>query len=448
MKILFVIPEYPPDFGGGIATFYGNLLPALARRGVAVTAIVGSALSGCFRTGEENGVRIIALDRHRAGELAGRFPALALTPDLCRHLGAAWAAWEQANGGIDFDLIECADWGLSFVPWLTRTDSPPVVVRLHASIGQIARYDPQQGFALTDALVQLIEARLLMNANELVTYGEGNRDWWHRHLGRDVARRFPPLHLPTLSLAAQPLTQHALVAGRIQTWKGPRTLCRALDTLGTQAPIVEWIGNTCPSLNGISTADMLAKEFPAIWGTRILPCPPLPPPLLAVRQSAARFVVVPSDWDVFNYTAAEAMSLGAIVVCSDGAGAAELIRPGVNGFTFPAGDHVALAERVRAVLALSPKDQADISAAARETIASTLSPDEVAAHEIASFPKIPPRTSSVLPDPTIEGLITPASHTASTIFSALATGGLSRIPLLQLVKYVGLRAVHRVVRRS
>lgn len=34
MKLLCVIPEYPPDFGGGIATFHGALPPALARRGV------------------------------------------------------------------------------------------------------------------------------------------------------------------------------------------------------------------------------------------------------------------------------------------------------------------------------------------------------------------------------------------------------------------------------
>jgi hypothetical protein len=45
MKLLCVIPEYPPDFGGGIATYYGALLPALARCSVSVTALIGSALS-------------------------------------------------------------------------------------------------------------------------------------------------------------------------------------------------------------------------------------------------------------------------------------------------------------------------------------------------------------------------------------------------------------------
>ena len=39
MQLLYVLPEFPPDFGGGIATVYGRLLPRLAALGHRVTGV-------------------------------------------------------------------------------------------------------------------------------------------------------------------------------------------------------------------------------------------------------------------------------------------------------------------------------------------------------------------------------------------------------------------------
>jgi len=39
MKVLFVIPEYLPTSGGGIVTYYKNLLPSLLRDGVEEEAL-------------------------------------------------------------------------------------------------------------------------------------------------------------------------------------------------------------------------------------------------------------------------------------------------------------------------------------------------------------------------------------------------------------------------
>lgn len=116
LKVLYLLPEYPPSFGGGIATFYKALLPALAHLGVEVTAIVGS---GCAHGPDPSicdGVRIFPLDQGRVAKLRSLFLDLALTPDLVRHLAAAWAAWEQASGCEGVDVIECTDWGLFAVP--------------------------------------------------------------------------------------------------------------------------------------------------------------------------------------------------------------------------------------------------------------------------------------------------------------------------------------------
>jgi hypothetical protein len=41
MKLLFIIPEYPPHSGGGIATFYRDILSKISDQGHLVNILVG-----------------------------------------------------------------------------------------------------------------------------------------------------------------------------------------------------------------------------------------------------------------------------------------------------------------------------------------------------------------------------------------------------------------------
>src|SRR5467141_2981106 len=62
--------------------------------------------------------------------------------------------------------------------------------------------------------------------------------------------------------------------------------------------------------------------------------------------AACDAVVICSDAETFSLAALEAMALGRPVVHSDIGGAAEMIRPGENGFLFPVGDTEALVDRL------------------------------------------------------------------------------------------------------
>ena len=66
MKILYLLPEYPPFFGGGISTFYNSLLPRLAKLGVEVTAVVGSGYAeGPHNVVFQDGVHVLPLNQSR-----------------------------------------------------------------------------------------------------------------------------------------------------------------------------------------------------------------------------------------------------------------------------------------------------------------------------------------------------------------------------------------------
>jgi hypothetical protein len=95
-------------------------------------------------------------------------------------------------------------------------------------------------------------------------------------------------------------------------------------------------------------------------------------------QAAASLVVVPSAWDTFNFTVAEAMAAGRVVVCSDGAGAGFLIRDGVNGFLFGAGNAGSLCGALQRALALGPFEALRVGEAARQTVAEQLHPARTA----------------------------------------------------------------------
>ncbi len=388
MRLLFVLPEYPPESGGGIATFYGALLPALVRQGHTVHALVGSAFTSGGDRYEREGVTVERLEAGRTGRLMPAYSRYAALPELQRHLAAARALWEQASGGEDFDAVETVDWGMLFGPWVAEA-GPPALVQMHGSSGQISEYDTFPGAELAGQTLRLLEAGLLAHADALHTHSRANGAFWALQTGRDVTVSPPPI--PPAAPLGLSRGQTGFVAARVQEWKGPQVLAEALRRLGPDAPTVEWAGRVVGHPETGEPYDArLARDFPDVWGRTLRPVGPLPPADVARRQAAAAFVVVPSLWDVYNLSVAEAMQQGAVVVCSKGAGGADLVEDGVTGFAVPAGDADALAAALRRAAALSPGERDRMGGAARAAAAASLNPDRVAADAVVRYRALEP----------------------------------------------------------
>jgi glycosyltransferase involved in cell wall biosynthesis len=87
--------------------------------------------------------------------------------------------------------------------------------------------------------------------------------------------------------------------------------------------------------------------------------------------AACDAVALTSFTEAFSLAAIEAMAMGKPVVHSEVGGAAEMIRPGRNGFLFPVGDSRALVERLAA---LSDRAMCErMGARARETVEAQFS---------------------------------------------------------------------------
>ena len=400
MRLLAVIPEYPPVYSGGIATYYKVLFPALAKLGVETTILVPPCNDDASIEKidhEAISVEIIRDDRIRS--IQNQLNGLCISPGVARLLATGWAAYEQTDGGKGFDLIECTDWGFFYVPWLLASSRPPVVVRLHGSNGQIAFHDGAEQSTIDGILSQLIEASLLPRADILTTHSTANQRFWSDQLSRNIDYIPPPLSFEAVDSSCQKKEATGLVVGRVQLWKGAKTLCSALEALGGEAPLINWIGRSVVSRKSKLAYDKeLSVAHPHVWGLRIKQLPQMLPSEIRKEQASARFVLVPSDWDVFNFTVVEAMAQQAVVICSSGAGASDLIQHGKNGFLFRAKDALMLADVILQVQGMSEQEMINIGLAARSTVETLLSPERVASLIFEQYRKALCKQTRKLPE--------------------------------------------------
>jgi hypothetical protein len=212
--------------------------------------------------------------------------------------------------------------------------------------------------------------------------------------------------------------------------------------LGASTPQIRWVGRDHPYQRlDQSLSAHLQGAYPEIWGKSLKPVGELPWERTREEQAAAKFVVVPSVWDVCNQTAIEAMGAGKVVICSEGAGAAALIEHGINGFRFPAGDAESLAKQVAKAGALSASERRMIGKRASETINRELNVDRIVALRLERFTKLAAAPlSKKVAHPWLEGFF--SSSAISEPF-----GFLGSLPLREIIRHAARRSVDRIRRR-
>jgi len=444
LRILILTPEYDGT-GGGIMTFYRVLVPALCAVGMSVHVIQGSA----FFAAEEREVRkvgsltIETLERRRMQHWWERLIAYAPVPGFRRHLAAAWAMWEQACSSVEPDAVEASDWGLLFVPPAIES-TRPLIIQCHGSVGQISLYDPIEGEELQGILTRLIEKTVMPMATAMQTYSNANAAFWTAETDREVTM-IRPAWKATNAAQSDP-SDYGLVVGRLQCWKGPQVLCSALEKMGTQAPLLDWIGRDAPWGKGSRSAVAYLKNaYPSIWGTKVLHRAPVPQATVAQRQAVALFNLVPSVWDVFNFTAIEAMASGRPTIVSNGAGASELIEDGVNGYLFKTGDPEALVGTLERVLCEKRQRLVEIGRAARVTVHASFNPERVALQRVAAYRAA---IEAFLADPPASrtGWMGNICHPALTL-QPREMAFLDHLPLLGIAAHMAERLSRRIVLR-
>ena len=431
MKVLFIIPEYYPHSGGGISTYYINYISALKPYCETVKVIVGSGYFSRDDNFNLDGIEVEYLKPAIYRSYIGKFSRFDLALELKQNLAAAWAMYEQANRGEGFDVVECTEFGFGFIPWVVNHNKP-VITRLHGSSGQIAFYETNKTTNILTDFTRQVELLLLPRCDKLITYSDANQQFWkNRLVGADVTMISPVFGTNILSpLSFAQREDFGLVTARIQQWKGPVELCGALSKLpANERPMVKWFGRDMPYSDTESTAQLLERSFPGVWGVNVLPQKPVDNAEVIKLQQRAKFGLVPSTWDMFNFTLTEFLAAGTPVICADGAGASCLIEHGLNGLKYPSADKNALAECIRQLNKMDEKVYMQMAAAGLETVRQELSDDKIIPQNLQAYESVVKHFKAGNADEYIAGVFKP-DEKSYTIDSVL-----DKQPLKLLMQY-------------
>lgn len=373
MKILFILPEYYPHSGGGISTYYINYITALRHHCSEVKVMVGSGYVQDNNVFKQDGVTVEYLKPDIYNYYLSQFTQYDLLPEFKKNIAAAWAIWEQANKGEGYDIIECTDFALGFIPWIINHHKP-VITRLHGSMGQISLNDDSLSNDISNLFIKQTELSLLPLCDELISHSKANQSFWNDVFKSKQVIHINPVYETTIALPL-PLSQRdgdGLVTARIQKWKGPIELCKACVLLDSP-PLIKWIGRDMLFTEKQGMSNYLKNAFPAVWGKSVIPLSPQPNEEIRLLQQKTKYGVIPSTWDMFNFTGVEFMAAGTPVICSDGAGVSGLIEHGKNGFKYHSNDIQALADCIKEINGLDEQTYNTIATAAIETIKAHLS---------------------------------------------------------------------------
>ena len=368
MKLLYILPEYLPDSGGGIITFYGQLLPALVDAGYTVKILVCNHQTLDKPSLILNGVEIEYLKSSYVEEArlgCRKFDK----PTFWAFLPLAWGAFAQAHCGEGYDIVEATDWLMLYMPWVVSERKARVVVSLHGSNGQVDWFSNPDKNTPDGDWVRLAEVATLGLADAIHANSRSNAQFWETKIHKPI-RVIPPIL--EFSEMASPVMRgsRGLVVGRLQNWKGAEVLCQALEEFSDIE--IEWVGSDTQWGNAETANEFLKKNYPSIFGSKLTWLGATDYKNTLNKMQTADFVVVPSTWDVFNLTAAEAMTLGSVVICSRNAGAEMLIEDGINGFLFDPAYPSQLADCIRKVTNLSFEEKKAIGRRAHTSVISKM----------------------------------------------------------------------------
>lgn len=351
MTICIATDAFYPQIGG-IATFYGNMAELLLQQGHRIIILTLShneeqALDE-DEIVEEKGYTKVILKRSFYKEYyhyRKYFRPGGYMAPYWLAIGAAMRKWLlHCHEDFSIDIIEVTDYGgIGF--FLCDEQLPPVTVTGHGCLEQYAYYN-FTGNGEQVRLIQKLERLSFQYADSILAHSPLNREDLEKLSGREVLFATAPW----IVKEGTPSTvqkNYFLVVGGMQVVKGAITMAEAMEVCARENPEIKlhWIGTdffVAPGQQRMSV--YLQKKHPRTWGKNFTWLDEQDRTETQRMLASSLAIVVPSDWETFNYVALEAASTGRPLIITDKAGAVYLFTHEKDALIVPAKDPQALAD--------------------------------------------------------------------------------------------------------
>lgn len=336
MTVCIATDGYYPN-SGGISTFYGHLSKLLSSYGNDVIVLTIDPDEHPRESPDEitrrKGITIVTLkksffdayDNFKRFFRPGGYQAYQWLA-----IGMAMRKWLQANAvAFSIDIIEVTDYGgIGF--FLADTDLPPVVITAHGSLLQYANYNFTPGDEQV-RLIKKLEQLSFDNAAGIIAHSYLNQKDLCNYTTTPVYFATAPWTSPSTDGDNIPEEKYLLVIGGMQIVKGAITMAKALSICKQKnlSCKLYWVGPDFYVAPGVEKMSVyIQQHFPEIWNTYFIWLGEQPRAMTQAKLRSAMAVVIPSDWETFNYIALEAAAFEKPIIISKNAGAEYIFTHG------------------------------------------------------------------------------------------------------------------------
>ena len=381
-KVTLVSSGFTPNMTGGIARFFSDIAPALARRGHEVRVITEA--TGPAAVDLENGVWVHRIESPEVGE-AGVAPHV--LPHINNFATATIGEIERIGQWSSHDIVFGPMWDVEVLGVLRRSLLPVgvhVATPLAVAAAMAGQMDEPDGdaddpirriMALERVVLNeadLFQANTIAVENTVQFYYPGEFDpqrWQIVNLGladRAVARESPDSGPPMVSIATG-LT--VLYVGRFETRKGIDNFLEAVAALAPEFVDVRFVaaGEDRPLKPGLPPYGQtwLATHSDAGWIDRVGLAGPVSDDELHGLYANADLVVLPSRYESFGLVMVEALMHGKpLISCATG-GILDIVRDGIDGLLVEPGNTDQLIAAMRHLLS-DPAERERLGRSGRE----------------------------------------------------------------------------------